>query len=209
MAKAVQRHVLLNSELLQCPLEYFSETGGTVLAVSLSGRLAPEAVGLLFQGRAVVHRKAVDLGGGLNPSLALLLHMGQLVAQQPLASRIIGAELAGRKMDVASLGIGKRPHCRGGGRFGVDPDARKIGVKRTLHPGLDLIWDAGLVLRSLGHALAGAERGRQPFALRRKIRAVLNGSSTLLQNGMIRSLCRHRRACGPMIVSVLCFVFLC
>ena len=31
VSKAVQRYVLLNSGLLQCPLEYFSETGGTVL----------------------------------------------------------------------------------------------------------------------------------------------------------------------------------
>lgn len=32
MAQAVQRHVLLNSGLLQCPLEYFSKTGGAILA---------------------------------------------------------------------------------------------------------------------------------------------------------------------------------
>jgi hypothetical protein len=32
VTKAVQRHVRLNSGLLQCPLEYFSEAGGTVLA---------------------------------------------------------------------------------------------------------------------------------------------------------------------------------
>ena len=93
------------------------------IVASLSGSLAPEAVSLLFQDRAIVHLKAVDLRGRLNPSLALLLHMDQLMPQQLLTSRVIGAELARRKMDVASLGIGKRPHCRGGGRFGVDPDA--------------------------------------------------------------------------------------
>ena len=32
VSKAVQRHFLFDSGLLQCPLEYFSETGGTVLA---------------------------------------------------------------------------------------------------------------------------------------------------------------------------------
>ena len=126
-------------------------------------RLAPKAVGLLLQGRAIVHRKAVDLGRGCDPSLALLLHMGQLVPQQPLAGRVIGAELAGRKMDVCPLGIGQCPHRWGGGRFGVDPDARKIGVKRALHPGLHLVGHAGLVLGQLGHAVAGTERGRQPF----------------------------------------------